>query len=112
MKEICKTMKSEKPRTAEEYVGMVDQALFEIRELRTGLEFDMEEESVGMGFLEPLENALGKLRQSMADGSYHFANEDLPFMLLVNRFRSRIPCAKLLGIINETHRTGLNVDES
>ncbi len=103
-------MEERRPRTPEEYVRLVEQAIGEVHDLRAGLDYDIEEEGARYVFLEPLEKALTELRASMADGSYHFANEDLPYMKLVNRFRRSIPFAKLLARINETHRKGLDID--
>ena len=51
-----------------------------------------------------------RLRNSMADGSYQFGDDDLPFMDIVNRNRNRIPFADLLAMINKTHKEGLDVD--
>lgn len=99
-----------KPKSAEEYVKLVEQAVIELSEFRASLEYDMEEEGARYAFLEPLEQEVVRLRASMADGSYRFENKDLPFMVIVNRFRSRIPFSDLLALINRTHREGLDVD--
>ena len=99
-----------KPKTAEEYVKLVEQAVIEVSELRASLEYDMEEEGQRYAFLEPLEQEVRRLRASMADGSYQFENKDLPFMVIVNRFKSRIPFSDLLATINRTHREGLDID--
>lgn len=101
-----------RPKTAEEYVNLVDQALDELDELRFAAEYDMD--SMGpMPFLEPLEEMVRDLRQSMRDGSYRFDNEDLPFMNIVRETSDRkLPFKFLLQMINETHRKGLDVDEA
>ena len=99
-----------RPQTAEQYVEMVEQAIVEVQEMRASLEYDMEEEGYQDLFLVPLEEALTKLRKSMADGSYHFENKDLPFMELVRRYRSQLPIAELLATINRTHREGLDAE--
>lgn len=97
-----------RPRTAEQYVEMVEQAIVEVQEMRASLEYDMEGEGGVDAILIPLEEALTQLRQSMADGDYHFENKDLPFMDLVRRYRSKLPIAELLATINRTHREGLD----
>jgi len=100
-----------KPKTAEEYVDLVDQAIFELEELRMAAEYDMDAMGGVFEFLDELEALAHQLRASMADGSYHFANEDLPFMPIVNtRSEQVLPFKELLRVINETHRSGLDVD--
>ncbi|SCZ56374.1 hypothetical protein [Thiohalomonas denitrificans] len=105
-------MYSVQPKTAEEYVRLVEQALIEIDELRACFEFDMEDAGGQLGYLEPLEQGLKELRASMADGSYHFENRDLAFMEIANKYKSQLPFAHLLAVINHTHRNGLAVDEA
>lgn len=102
---------SQKPKTAEEYVRLVEQAIVEVDELRASLEYDMEDAGSTLGFLEPLAESLRKLRASMADGSYYFENADLPFMAIANRNRRHIPFVDLLALINDTHRNGLDIGE-
>lgn len=99
-----------RPKTAEQYVGMVEQAMIEVDELRSSYEYDIEEMGAVPTYLDTLEQMLQRLRDSMADGSYAFGDENLPFMEIVNRNRSRIPFADLLAMINKTHREGLDVD--
>jgi len=90
---------------------MVEQAIIEVEELVSCYEYDMEDVGKHLAYLEPLVQALRRLRASMADGSYEFGNEDLPFMPLVLTHRSQLPFGELLVTINETHRNGLAVDE-
>ena len=104
-------MYSVKPKTAEAYVRLVEQALIEIDELRACYEFDMDDAGGQLGYLEPLEQGLQELRNSMADGNYQFENRDLPFMEIANKYKSQLPFANLLAVINHTHRNGLAVDE-
>lgn len=99
-----------RPRTADAYVDMVNQAIVEVEEMQASLEYDVEEEGQRFTFLPALHEALQDLKKTMADGSYVFENKDLPFMPLVNRFRTRLPFAELLATINRTHREGLDVE--
>lgn len=100
-----------RPKTVEAYVSLVDQAIDEVEELRFACEYDGE--SMGtMPFLEPLEQMVKELRQSMADGSYQFENEDLNFIAVVDAAPDRqLPFKFLFRMINETHRKGLGVEE-
>lgn len=99
-----------RPKTAEEYVKLVEQAIIEIEEARACADFDVEESAEdALRFLVPVEQELRDMRATMADGSYYFGNDDLNYMPLVTRFSRLIPFADLLKLINDTHRQGLDV---
>ncbi|MGD2076608.1 MAG: general secretion pathway protein GspF [Gammaproteobacteria bacterium] len=101
-----------RPKTPEQYVDLVDQAIFEIEELRLAAEYDMESMGAATEFLSELEQDVRALRASMADGSYRFGRENLPFVKVVESQDERIlPFKQLLLKINETHIRGLDVDE-
>ncbi|UCE76780.1 MAG: general secretion pathway protein GspF [Gammaproteobacteria bacterium] len=102
-----------RPKTPEQYVDLVEQALFEIEDLRLAAEYDMDSMGAATEFLADLEHDVRKLRQAMADGSYRFGKENLPFVNVVQNQDERIlPFKQLLLKINETHIKGLDVDES
>jgi hypothetical protein len=99
----------ERPRTPEEYVELVDQALLEVEHMRMSSEYDMESLGSDSRCLDALYSELQKLRASMADGDYRFGRADLPFMRLMKRCGAgEIPCRDLLYTINLTHREGLD----
>ena len=101
-----------RPKTVEEYVDLVDQALFEIDDLRAAAEYDMDSMGAANEFLAELEREVKALRASMTDGSYRFGKEDLPFVKVVSLQDEMIlPFKRLLLKINETHMNGLDVDE-
>lgn len=104
-------MYSVRPKTPEEYVRLVDQALIELDELRACFDYDMEAMGSPPAYLDPLEAGLKRLRASMADGSYVFENRDLPFMEVANKHKAQLPFSHLLAVINHTHRNGLDVGE-
>ncbi|QEP43196.1 general secretion pathway protein GspF [Ectothiorhodospiraceae bacterium BW-2] len=99
------------PKTAEEYVELVEQTIIEIEEFIACIEYDMDDAGERLKVLQPLLEHLKSLRQSMADGSYLFGKEDLPIMDISNRLSSQLPFAQLLAVINETHKLGLNIDD-
>ncbi len=103
-------MSLQRARSAEEYVEWVKQAVFEVDDLRDCYDYQMDEMGRYPAFLEPLEQGIKALHQSMIDGEYHFGREELSFMELVNRHGDDIPFAILLRQINETHRKGIDVD--
>jgi hypothetical protein len=103
-------MSLQRARSAEEYIEWVKQAVFEVGDLRDCFEFQMDEMSSYPSYLDPLEQGINELYQSMVDGDYRFGREDLGFMTLVNRHGDDIPFAVLLRQINETHRKGIDVD--
>ncbi|MBI5460814.1 MAG: general secretion pathway protein GspF [Gammaproteobacteria bacterium] len=100
-----------RPKTAEQYIELIDQALFEIEDLRAAVEYDEDSMGSAAGFLGQLEADVRGLKQAMLEGRYHFGDSDLPFMKIVERQDERVlPFKYLLRMINATHRMGLNVD--
>ena len=101
-----------RPKTPEEYVDLVDQAIFEIEDLRLSAEYDMDSMGAATEFLGDLERDVRRLRESMADGSYQFGKENLPFVRVVENQDERILPFKLLLLkINETHIKGLDAED-
>ena len=101
-----------RPKTAEEYVSLIENALFEIEDLRAAAEYDEDSMGGALKFLDELEAQVRSIRDRMAAGSYRFEDRDLPFMKLVQQVDDRLlPFKQLLVIINATHRKGLNVEE-
>ena len=99
-------------KTVEEYVRLVNEALFETEELRIAAEYDMESMGNTAQFVDELEAGLRELRKRMEEGTYAFENRDLPFMELVNKQDDRyLPFKHLLKVINDTHRHGLDVGD-
>ncbi|MEN8168027.1 MAG: hypothetical protein ABFR65_11190 [Pseudomonadota bacterium] len=105
-------MSLQRARSAEEYIEWVKQAVFEVDDLRDCFDYQMEEMATYPAYLDPLEQGIKALYQSMVDGEYHFGREDLSFMNVVDRHGEDIPFAVLLRQINETHRKGIDVDVS
>lgn len=102
-----------RPSTPEAYVDLVKQALFEIDELRAAIEYDSEGMQDSISFVDDLEQAVKQVYNSMADGSYTFQDKDLPFMEIVRQHGVfSLPFRDLLNLINDTHRKGLEIEES
>jgi len=104
-------MSLRRAKSVDEYVDWVRQAVFEVGDLRECMEFELEDLNRFPAFLDPLQDAINALYQSMKDGTYSFGREDLPFMDLAARYSEEIPFHTLLKQINETHRRGLDVGD-
>ena len=65
-------MSLRRARTADEYIEWVKQAVFEVEDLRACLEFEMEEMGRFPVYLDPLEQSITDLYESMKAGEYHF----------------------------------------
>ena len=101
-----------RPETAEQYVNLVDQLIDELSDLRMSAEYDMDSLGGAFEFLDQLDAQVRQLRDSMADGSYHFRDENLPFMALVNaQSEADLPFKYLFHMVNETHRKGLDPED-
>jgi hypothetical protein len=103
-------MSLRRAKTVDEYVEWVRQAVFEVGDLRDCLEFELEDLNRFPAFLDPLEQGIKDLYESMKAGTYSFGREDLPFMDLAENYADEIPFVTLLKQINETHRKGLEVE--
>ncbi|GMQ96522.1 MAG: hypothetical protein BMS9Abin15_0194 [Gammaproteobacteria bacterium] len=102
----------ERARNVEEYVDLVDQALFELDDLRMAAEYDQDSMGMSIDFLDTLEQQVKVLRSGMEEGSYKFEDKDLPFMDVIKDIDDRLlPFKQLFRMINETHKYGLDVGE-
>ncbi len=98
-------------RSREQFVQMVEQALFEIEELRSAAEYDYEDLGPALEFVAPLEEGVRALLEDLRAGRHAFSDEDLPFMSIVRAQGTlHLPFKYLLLQINATHREGF--DES
>ena len=99
----------QRPTTPEGYINLVEQAIFEVEDLRAAIEYDMEGMEGSTGFIDDLETQVKAVYKSMEEGTYEFEDKDLPFMGLVREHGSfSLPFRDLLKIINDTHRMGLD----
>lgn len=100
----------QRPKTVEQYIDLIDQAIFELEELHLASEYDMESSGKNIAFIDTLESQVRLIKQQMQNGEYRFENKDLPFMQLIDQVDDRVlPFKILLKTINETHRLGLMV---
>ena len=101
---------SERARTAQEYVELVDQVIFDLEELMASSAYDFDELDNSPAYLGLLLKEIRELRAKMANGSYLFGRQDLPFMRLVKRSNDKtLPFISLFYRINQTHKLGLDI---
>jgi hypothetical protein len=105
-------MSLQRARSVKEYIEWVQQAVFEVDDLRACLEYDSEDLAQFPAFLAPLDVGIKALYQAMQEGNYHFGRDDLPFIDLATHYADDIPFCTLLKQINETHQRGLDIENS
>lgn len=101
-----------KPRNVDEYIDLVQQAIFEIDELLACAEDEGDGESEFVRILPALQRIASGLKTIQADikaGTHVIArDEPLPFMPLVTDNRNRLPIAitGMLDALNLAHKKG------
>jgi len=104
---------SGRAKTAKEYASLVDQVIGELQDILDATRFDSDDVDSNTDYIEVLLKEIRDLRASMADGSYRFGRNDLPFMRIVKAHNdSDLPCIRLFYAINQTHREGLDITEN
>ncbi len=101
-----------KINTSEDYIALVESVREDIFDLREAIEYDGDEMARASIFIDPLEHGINKLYDSFKDGSYEFADEDLPFMEIVkgNNYMQILPMINSFKLLNRIHREGLDID--
>jgi hypothetical protein len=104
------------PRNPEEYIRLVDEAIFEVEELVRCAE-DEEDGAMEFSRLVPEYRRmivdLKSLRMEVEAGTHTFGTgADLPFMETVKNNRALVPIAPLLEMLNSFHRAGFQGDGS
>ena len=104
---------SERPKTAAEYAGLVDQVIAELEDIIEAADFDFDAVESNLGFVNFLLKEMRSLRTSMTDGSYQFGRKDLPWMRIVKQHSDQdLPCIRLFYLINQTHLQGLDINSA
>ena len=91
----------------EDYLYLIDETVFEADDLLVSEGGDEDGADTDTHFARRLYTQLRQLQQSVTDGSYAFADEDLPFMEMLGTLGPAIPFGENLRLINRTHRNGL-----
>lgn len=103
-----------RPKTTDEYVDLMHQAVYEVDEIRSIMEEDSDEFAPFKPYINELDNQLRQMYDDMVSGKYKFDpnGPELPFMHIVRKLGSRLPFGLLLKVIDQTHREGLDIDSS
>ena len=103
-----------KARNVDDYVELVNQALFEIEDLILCAADEGEDDnefSMMTPDLRLIEAGLKALHAEILGGSYVIGRgEDLPFMPVVQKVRKRLPIVTLIDAINNAHKKGFARD--
>jgi len=103
----------DRPETAAEYAGLVDQVIAELEDIIEAASFDFDEVESNLGFVNYLLKEMRAMRASMTDGSYQFGRKDLPWMRIVKQHSDQdLPCIRLFYLLNQTHLQGLDIDST
>jgi len=99
------------PKTPEQYVELLDQAIFEVGELIACARDEGEDDpefSRQLPVYERLARELKQLRADILEGRHEFGDgADLPFMEALRQARVSVPFMPLLAGLNAAHKTGL-----
>ena len=103
-----------KARNVDDYVELINQALFEIEDLILCAEDEGEDDnefSMMKPDLRVIEAGLKALHAEILGGDYVIGRgEDLLFMPVVQKVRKRLPIVTLIDAINSAHKKGFARD--
>ncbi|MHB1671016.1 MAG: hypothetical protein ACYCVM_03035 [Acidiferrobacter sp.] len=97
------------PANQEEFLDLLDQAIFETRDMLSAIESEGEDCELGeyAGVFETLEKMLVGLHGEICAGRHVFGGAQLAYADLLARFRARIPFADILETLNQVQKGGL-----
>lgn len=96
------------PRTAAEFVDLVDATIFKMQDLTQCAEDDIDDElSDLVPTFNTIEHALKDLRCRLGRRVSFDSSDDLPFMRLARACRHVIPFSPMLDSINRAHQQGV-----
>lgn len=96
------------PSDKEEFLDLLDQAIFETRDMLSIIESEGEECELGEyeGMFLALEKTLVALHAEIRDGRHQFGGPPLAYADLLVRFRAHIPFSDVLETLNQAQRSG------
>jgi len=97
-----------RPATTEAFKELVQQAIYEVEDLRMSIEYDMEFMEDALGLVEPLDKILREVLSALDGADYPFGGPPLAYMSFIDRQPNTIlPFKTLLKQVNDTHINGL-----
>lgn len=96
------------PANQDEFLDLLDQAIFEVRDMLSAIETEGEEFDLGpyTGVFESLEAILIALHDDIRAGRHRFGAGALAYADLLERYRAHIPFADVLETLNAVQRRG------
>jgi len=98
-----------RPGTIAEYINLIEQAIFELEELRACDQWNHEDDEGELDFIDNLQNKLHILSEQLKTDQNFSPGNNLPWMNLVRANIRHIPFANLFDLINQTYRLGLEL---
>lgn len=100
-----------RPKTVDEYIDLMHQAVYEVDELRSVMDEESDEFAIFRPYIDLLDSQLRAMYEEMQKGAYRFDpnGPELPFMAVVHKLGARLPFGNLLKVIDQTHRFGLDI---
>jgi len=100
------------PETLDEYLDLVDQAIYEIDDILACAADEGEDDGQELSGMLVVYDQIGKElktlhAQILKDGHIAGSETDLSFMPLVRKWKGRIPFHQLLTVLNDAHKTGI-----
>lgn len=98
------------PKTLDEYIDLVHQAIYEIEDFRACVEdSDLEDDwERYLPLLDKIDSGLRSLHDDLVRGACPLpSGADLAFMPLISRLGPEIPFKSLLEAVNQVYRDGL-----
>ncbi len=97
-------------KTPQEYVKLIEQVIGELDDIKEVSAYAFDDDQGNLSFVDVLMKDMRELRASMTDGTYQFGRNDLPYMRIVKKLSDmQLPCIRLLYMVNQTHREGLDI---
>jgi len=96
------------PKNLDEFLDLLDQAIFETRDMLSAIESEGEDGELGehVGLFQTLETMLTTLHSDIGRGHHVFGGDSLAYSELLTRFRSSIPFTDILETLNQVQRSG------
>ncbi|NOZ11279.1 MAG: hypothetical protein GXP09_09615 [Gammaproteobacteria bacterium] len=99
----------EAPKTVDAFVDLIEQTIFEVKDLMSSIEYDeLREYDEFMPAYKTLIEQLLQFKKEVTEGSHSFANgTDLAFYELAKQNRRSMPYYMMFEALNKAHHAGV-----